>query len=95
MKLNFKLISLTIFTILLLGAGCDDSGSSTSCAETETQCISGCTDLQTDPFNCGECENACEEGEVCSGGTCDVSCQAGLTECSGLCVNTDYDPNNC
>ncbi|MBN2725207.1 MAG: hypothetical protein JXR95_14170, partial [Deltaproteobacteria bacterium] len=41
------------------------------------------------------CNNPCNDGEVCSSGTCDVSCQAGLTECSGMCVDTDYDPDNC
>ena len=41
------------------------------------------------------CGTGCAAGEVCSAGTCSVSCQAGLTDCSGVCTNTDYDPNNC
>jgi hypothetical protein len=29
-----------------------------------------CTDLQSDPYNCGACANACAIGQACSSGSC-------------------------
>lgn len=40
------------------------------CSGSESCCESGCTDLMTDPMNCGMCGLACTPGETCSGGMC-------------------------
>jgi hypothetical protein len=51
-----------------------------------------CTDLSSDPQNCGSCFHACPPGQRCSGGTC---CPPNLTGCYGTCVDLSSDPNNC
>jgi hypothetical protein len=48
---------------------------------------------QSDPNNCGACGNACQAGQVCTGGVC--GCGPGQTLCGGTCVNTLNDPLNC
>jgi hypothetical protein len=66
-----------------------------------------CSDLVTDPDNCGACGNVCPPDEpICSGGACSLcSCAAGDVCCSGgdagsnpsapYCANTASDPLNC
>jgi uncharacterized protein (TIGR02145 family) len=49
----------------------------------------------SDRANCGRCDNACDDGQVCSNGTCALSCQTGLTDCDGSCVSTATDRANC
>jgi hypothetical protein len=51
--------------------------------------------LEFDPQNCGECDNACVDGEVCSLGQCGVSCLGGSIQCGDLCVNLNNDPAHC
>ncbi len=69
---------------------------SCSCAPGAIDCGGGCTDLRSDPFNCGDCFVNCESGS-CVDGTC--FCAAGLTSClSGgfnYCANTDSDRFDC
>lgn len=61
-----------------------------------TACPSGCTDIRTDPANCGVCGWVCAAGDICQGGLCTLaSCQPGTTQCGLVCVNTGYDVGNC
>lgn len=56
-------------------------------------CCSGqCTNLRTDPRNCGNCGTACPSG-VCTNGAC--GCPSGLTSCNGSCKNLSTDSGNC
>ena len=65
------------------------------CPAGMTDCNSTCVNTDTDEDNCGGCENVCNSGELCVGGTCDLNCPIGLTECAGTCVDTDTDESNC
>jgi hypothetical protein len=49
----------------------------TYCAATNT-----CVDIQTDPANCGGCNQTCTEGQGCADGTCQDICPAVSCCCS-------------
>ncbi|MBS2027101.1 MAG: hypothetical protein JST54_04280 [Deltaproteobacteria bacterium] len=71
---------------LNLTAACSPSGDAT--------CSGSCTDLQTDPNNCGSCGNV-----VASGGSC-VNGSPGCPHsydvvCNGACVDAKFDSSNC
>ncbi|MGO8970938.1 MAG: hypothetical protein ACLQDQ_15370 [Myxococcaceae bacterium] len=66
-------------------------------------CNGTCTDITTDPRNCGGCAGAggtvCGNGLVCApndagGGICEANCGSAV-ECNGSCVALDTDNNNC
>jgi hypothetical protein len=42
------------------------------CDSGETCCIDICTDLDTDPLNCGACGNVCTPPQTCEQGSCGV-----------------------
>ena len=68
-----------------------------------------CANLASDNANCGQCGNACPQGQVCSNGACALSCQQGLTKCAAnpdagvsdggingdYCANLASDNANC
>lgn len=56
-------------------------------------CGGACVDLQTSAAHCGQCDNACPAGGVCTDGTC--GCPAGQSVCGGACVDTNVDLKNC
>jgi hypothetical protein len=59
-------------------------------------CPGGCTDIRSDPANCGVCGWVCAAGDICQGGLCTLaSCPAGTTQCGLVCINTSYDVGNC
>jgi hypothetical protein len=63
------------------------------CSGVEECCGDQCTDLSSDPNNCGNCGHACSNGEECVGGQC--QCADDFTDCSGQCVDTQSDHENC
>lgn len=78
----------------------------TCSAPGETLCSNGsgsgyCTDLATDTYNCGQCNDDCEyqvpSGTTasCQNGTCQASCPAGQALCNGSCIDVTGDPANC
>jgi hypothetical protein len=85
------------------GKFCDaDGGTSLVC------CGSGCTDVQSDAFNCGRCGNPCAAGMACMEGVCGVASCAGTTDnthcfgsapnavcCGGSCVDKNTDAQDC
>jgi hypothetical protein len=76
------------------------------CPTGEVLCSNlACSDLRTDPFNCGFCENACGGGLVCDPdagvgvdggivGACVCALQ-GQTLINGECLALSVDPDNC
>jgi hypothetical protein len=60
-----------------------------------------CSDLRSDPFNCGMCNNACGAGLACvpdggseGGGACGCALE-GQTLVDGECLELSVDPDNC
>lgn len=71
---------------------------SSSCGCTDlglTECQGSCTNLLTDPGNCGQCGIACYPGQVCNAGTCVLSCPIGLVACAGTCIDPATDERYC
>ena len=65
-------------------------------------CASGyaCTDLASDPYNCGACGYFCEEPGpyeygACVDGECRYTCVDGAVYCNGFCTFLGWDPYNC
>ena len=63
-----------------------------------------CTNVMTDPFNCGTCANACpvptNSAAACGGGHCGFICNSGYADCDRSSVNgceiqTQTDTTNC
>jgi len=77
-----------IETTAMLGCG-------GGCPSGQTECAGACVDLSADRANCGQCDNACEAGQVCTAGACALSCQEGLDDCGGACVDLMSDRANC
>jgi uncharacterized protein YjdB len=81
--------------------GCSGSGSgTTTCGAGQTSCSGVCTNMETDPANCGGCGILCGTG-LCNAGTCQAAgnpagCPApGLICGAAVCTNTQVDPSNC
>lgn len=53
-----------------------------------------CTNLSSDPANCGSCNRQCSGNQKCSNGVC-TGCPSGLTSCGTECVDLSNDPQNC
>jgi hypothetical protein len=73
---------------------CKTNGSRPDCCPTRKSKV--CTNLATDPANCGACGITCDEGKVCAGGLCWLPCPeasgcfgAKLCEGGNLCVAVD------
>lgn len=82
-----------------------------TCLVGYTDCGSGCTDLQSDPANCGSCGYACPSGQVCLASVCmdfipvivttaeTPACPKFTTACpfkgTTTCVDLNTDSNNC
>jgi Stigma-specific protein, Stig1/ZU5 domain len=47
-----------------------DSADAIACATGQTNCAGVCTDLSSDPDNCGECRSVCTTGDACVSGAC-------------------------
>jgi hypothetical protein len=69
---------------------------SIACDLGELMCGGRCVRPESDPAHCGECFNACADGDVCVSGVCMPICPDGLIVCGPLCIDpTSDDPDNC
>lgn len=90
-----------------MGLACDDGNESNSASSVEGVCNGSgrslicngfCTDVLSDPNNCGTCGRICNASETCSNGWCVSTatvCSLGQTACGSQCVDTKSDRNNC
>ncbi len=76
------------------------------CPSGQTECNGVCADLSSDTAHCGDCDNACGDGESCTGGSCicDADCCAdddcgtgevcdgGACTCATECCHDDDCP---
>jgi hypothetical protein len=75
------------------GTGSRSYSCQASCPAGTTTCGSRCTDLQSDPANCGRCDAACPAGAgasaTCAAGVCGVRCAepAAQGDCDGMAAN--------
>ena len=65
------------------------------CPPGQAACDGGCTDIVSDPNNCGFCGNVCAAPNVCGNGFCQMGCAPGQQSCFGQCVDVFSDPFNC
>jgi hypothetical protein len=66
-----------------------------ACPDGEEKCGDSCTDLLSDPDNCGECSKKCPDKTACVKGACIMGCPEGKTDCDGRCADLASDPKNC
>lgn len=69
-----------------------------SCVAPCEDCPNYCTDLDSDPKNCGACGSVCQGGRSCADGKCD--CAPDFELCQGddlvdACFDTASDPKHC
>lgn len=63
-----------------------------TCPAGQNRCGGTCTNLRTDPNNCGKCGQRCTGGTVCKSGAC---CPPSMTNCGGLCADLFNDNKHC
>jgi hypothetical protein len=91
----------------ICGAGmvCSLGACAYSCQQGLVTCGGKCINPSTDRQFCGATAGcgadggtagtACDNGHLCSGGTCQLSCQANLVECGGKCIDPLTDRMFC
>jgi hypothetical protein len=70
----------------------------TQCSAGQACCKGTCTDVKSNPFNCGTCGNIVRYTcQVCviSHWHRTLQCPAGETCCNGVCVSLQSSPSNC
>ncbi|MBW2263936.1 MAG: hypothetical protein JRG91_18400 [Deltaproteobacteria bacterium] len=73
--------------VSLLLAACGHVAKSDECDTGEVECTGACTDLMTDPDNCGACGSRCQlaahSDPACTGGHCTLECHEGWHDVDG------------
>ena len=72
---------------------CGSCGAYVCCPAGAVCCNGTCTDLNSDPHNCGACGYVCPAG-ICANGSCG-GCNFPFIACNGVCVDPTSDRNNC
>lgn len=88
------------------GMVCSGGTCQSTCAVGLVKCGGRCIDLQNSRDFCGatagcglsgtgSAGTSCGAGQVCSGGSCQVSCQTGLVNCDATCVDPSSSRQHC
>ncbi|HEU4535355.1 MAG TPA: FG-GAP-like repeat-containing protein, partial [Polyangiaceae bacterium] len=104
-------LGVALFLLVALGGcGADDTpgspaGPPAACDAASVRCGGRCTQIATDPANCGACGRACAAGQACLAGACVDPCPSGacaevcappFEACgAGTCADLRNDPSNC
>ena len=80
--INTIILAFVLFTATIMS----------DCPTGQVLCGGTCTQLNTDPFNCGSCGYICDNDATCSNGRCD--CQNGQGNDQG-CPNGHHVGQNC
>ena len=84
-----------LWMCLLLAMACSAEPQDTQCEGDKKPCAGKCIDTKDDPANCGGCERACEQGQLCKEGKC-VFCPISKPAiCGTTCVNLQSSQQNC
>jgi hypothetical protein len=65
-----------------------------NCAYGLDMCQGICVNLQTDPANCGICQQSCTTAQTCVDGKCQNTCVT-TQLCGLLCTSFEWDPRHC
>jgi hypothetical protein len=71
------------YQVSCCGTGFECKNGSCVCPAPNTACGRTCTNLQSDPNNCGGCGRTCVNGQKCSAGSC--ICPSGTALTNGVC----------
>lgn len=78
------------------GGAKDRDGDPVECSTRQEVCDDTCTNTQSDPDHCGECDHECDNGEGCLQGKCErFGCAPGQVVCDEQCVDLQRDAENC
>jgi hypothetical protein len=77
------------------GSAVVDEPEAAYCAAPTIACGAECSDLNSDPQNCGACGRACASSEFCSEGGCVDECGRGSSVCGRSCYDLASDSTHC
>ena len=75
--------------------GTGGGGMSDTCPMGQSFCEGACVDTNASAEHCGECDQACENGEVCMAGSCEFDCAENLLACDGACIDPETNSDFC
>jgi hypothetical protein len=94
-----RLSPAVVLSLLVQGcledSGVADPSDGGYCPDPMVDCGPACSDLRTDPTNCGACGNACAPGDYCAAGECVDECTGGLSACDRSCRDLTRESAHC
>jgi hypothetical protein len=95
-------------TVCAAGQVCSNGTCALTCQQGLVNCNGTCVDPDSNGAFCGAAGSCvadgnagdspgavCAAGQVCNGGTCQLTCQQGLVDCNGTCVDPKTSGTHC